>query len=154
MNNTLTFSPYDLALDREFLTAAHCETFKLTFKQELKPEWLEAELAKSRDVRDGAYFDGKLVGICDLQRRSLDGFGDYGRVNFFYIAPEYRNRGFGGQLIAHSVDWCNSQGLDKLTLNTGKDNFKAQKCYERNGFVRFPQIDTENEFGFLKNIIL
>jgi ribosomal protein S18 acetylase RimI-like enzyme len=148
----LTFAPYDLALDREFLVAAHDETFKQTFKQEQKPEWLETELAKPRDVRDGAYLDGKLVGICDLQRRSKDDFGDYGRVNFFYIAPEYRNRGFGGQLIAHATEWCRNQGLDRLSLNTGKDNFQAQKCYEKNGFIRFSQIDTKDEYGYVKNI--
>jgi ribosomal-protein-alanine N-acetyltransferase len=148
----LTFAPYDLVRDREFLTAAHGETFKLTFKLEQKPEWLAAELAKPRDVRDGAYIGGRLVGICDLQRRSLEGFGDYGRVSFFFIAPEYRNRGFGGQLIVRTAEWCRSQGLDRLTLNTGKDNYQAQKCYEKNGFVRFPQIDTEKEFGFVKII--
>ncbi|GHV11112.1 hypothetical protein FACS1894219_01730 [Clostridia bacterium] len=149
---TLTFAPYDLTADRDFLTAAHKETFKLTFKQEIKPEWLDAELAKPRDIRDGAYIGGKLAGICDLQRRSSESSCDYGRVNFFFIAPEHRNRGLGGQLIAHAVNWCRRQGLKMLTLNTAKDNFQAQKCYEKNGFVRFSQIDTDNEFGYVKSI--
>lgn len=151
-SSILTFSPYNLIADREFLIAAHMETFKMTFKQDIKPEWLYAELAKPRDVRDGAYLDGKLVGICDLQRRSKEDSDDYGKVNFYFIAPEYRNRGFGAQLIAHSADWCHNQGLKMLTLNTGKDNFQAQKCYENNGFIRFPQIDTDDEFGYVKMI--
>ena len=147
-----TFAPYNLIADREFLITAHKETFKLTFKQDIKLEWLDAELEKPRDVRDGAYLDGTLVGVCDLQRRSAEGNDDYGKVNFYYIAPEYRNRGLGGQLIAHSVAWCRSQGLKTLTLNTGKENFQAQKCYEHNGFVRFPQIDTDDEWGYVKEI--
>jgi GNAT superfamily N-acetyltransferase len=151
--NSITFAPYNLIADREFLSAAHTETFALTFKQEIKQEWLDAELKKPRDVRDGAYLNGRLVGICDLQRRSQEGLGDYCRVNFYYIAPEYRNHGLGGQLIAHSVDWCRKQGLKTLTLNTAKDNFAAQRCYENNGFVRFPEIDYDYELGYIKTIV-
>ncbi|GHV39425.1 hypothetical protein FACS189490_03000 [Clostridia bacterium] len=148
----LTFSPYDTTADREFLEAAHRETFLLTFKEEITADHLEEELAKPRDMRDGAYLNGKLVGICDLQRRESESLGDYGRVCFFYVAPEYRNMGFGGQIIAHACDWLREQGLDKLTLNTARDNFQAQRCYEKNGFVRFPDIDYEEEFGYIKRL--
>ncbi|MDR2606260.1 MAG: GNAT family N-acetyltransferase, partial [Oscillospiraceae bacterium] len=34
----LTFAPYGLNADREFLLAAHTETFLLTFKKEITPE--------------------------------------------------------------------------------------------------------------------
>lgn len=152
MNDKLAFAPYDLVADHEFLSAAHRETFMLTFKKELKPEWLESELNRSRDVRDGAYLNGKLIGLCDLQRHSKEGHDDYGYVGFFFIAPEYRNRGFGGQLITHSVKWCRSQGLKTLTLRTGKDNYRAQRSYEKNGFVRYPATDTENEIGYTKKV--
>jgi ribosomal-protein-alanine N-acetyltransferase len=150
---SLTFAPYDLARDREFLAAAHAETFALTFHIEIQPDWLNAELAKERDVRDGAYLGGKLVGICDLQRRSIDGFGDCGSVNFFFIAPQYRNRGLGGQLIAHAENWCRVQGLKALFLKTGRTNAPAHKCYENNGFARCPQIDSKDEIGYMKNIM-
>ncbi|MDR1821590.1 MAG: GNAT family N-acetyltransferase [Oscillospiraceae bacterium] len=86
------------------------------------------------------------------QRRGLEGGADYGRVRFFFIAPEYRNRGLSGQLIARAANWCGEQSLKMLTLNTAKDNYQVQKCYEKNGFVRFTQIDTENELGYVKKI--
>jgi GNAT superfamily N-acetyltransferase len=150
--DTVIFSQYDLVSDREFLIAAHTETFRLTFNHEITREWLDVELTKFRDVRDGAYLDGKLIGICDLTRRNPDQHDEYGNVEFYFIAPDYRNRGLGGQLIEHSVDWCRTRGLKTLYLRTGRDNFQAQKCYERNGFVRHPETDNERGIRYVKHI--
>jgi ribosomal-protein-alanine N-acetyltransferase len=148
----LTFAPYDIIADREFLAAAHTETFALTYHTEITPELLNAELAKPRDVRDGAYLNGKLVGICDLQRRSSEEYGDFCHISFFYIAPAFRDSGLGGQLITHAVDWCRKQGLGKILLRTGNDNLRARKCYEKNGFERTPNSDTGEQVGYVLRI--
>jgi GNAT superfamily N-acetyltransferase len=150
----IKFAPYDIIKDRAFLVAAHSETFAITFKQEIKREWLEAELAKPREVRDGVYYKGELIGICDVSRRKDVLYGDYGRLNFIFVAPNYRDGGIGGQIIRHAASWCFGEGLETLALRTGKDNFRAQKCYDNNGFVRFTQIDTECEFGYVKRVIV
>lgn len=145
----LAFKPYNAAADRDFLYAAHRETSKITFGAPFDDAHVARELARPFDVRDGAYLDGVLVGVCDLCRRSAEPYGAYGNVSFLYIAPPYRNLGLGGQLIQHAADWCRSQGLPYLMLRTGRSNLAAQCCYEKNGFVRLPARDSADEYGYV-----
>lgn len=143
-----TFRPYDCLRNRGFLYAAHRETSALIFGAPFDDEKICRELARAFDVRDGLFLEGEMVGICDLSRRSTPEMGEYGYVDFFYIAPAYRGAGLGGRLVCHAADWCRKNGLRRLLLRTGKSNTAAQRCYERSGFVRLPVFDKGSEWGY------
>lgn len=153
MTHTLTFKPLDVDANRGFLLAAHRETSRLTFGAALTDEEIERELDRERNTSVGAYLDGALVGLCDVERRGKDG-EYYGWVHFFYLTPELRGRGLGVQLVEHAVRFCREQGLGKLYLRVGRQNGGAYRFYERNGFERAPELDRSGEHAFGKSVAL
>jgi len=140
MDHMLTFAPLDVDEHRDFLFAAHRETSRLTFGTEFTDEQIEREIEKERGVSTGAFLDGKIVGICDLETREIGG-AEAGWVHFFYLTPELRGRGFGAQLVRYAGEYCRKNGLDKLYLRVGAPNTDAYWFYERCGFVRAPELD-------------
>jgi ribosomal protein S18 acetylase RimI-like enzyme len=150
--NELVFIPKNEKYELDFLKEAHRETFEFTFKIEMKDEWLENALTKQYDVSDCLYKDDQIIGICDLQRNYIEGIGECCHVAFYYIASDFRNQGLGNLLIEHTVEWCLENGIKTIDLRTAKDNIQAQKSYEKNGFIRYSQRDTEDEYGYIKYI--
>jgi 2,3-bisphosphoglycerate-dependent phosphoglycerate mutase len=147
----LTFSPLDVDTNRDFLFAAHRETSRLTFGSSFSDEQIEHELDRERGNSAGAYLSGKLVGICDVEKRSINGI-EFGWVHFFYLMPELRQRGLGIQLIDRAINFCRESGLLQLHLRVGTANTNAYRFYERNGFKRVPELDRPNEYAFMREI--
>lgn len=145
----LEFRPYDIVSDYAFLYAAHRETSEITFGVPFDDDKIKAQLNRSYTLRRGAYLDGRLVGICDLDIRETPLSGAFCNFSFLYVAKDFRNKGLAGQIIGYASQWCADRGLTKLILKTGRNNFPAQRCYEKNGFVRYPQRDDEYETGYL-----
>lgn len=52
------------------------------------------------------------------------------------IATSYRSRGLGQQLLSAAIDFARQQGCLRITLLTDADNERAQRFYQRQGFVR------------------
>jgi len=51
------------------------------------------------------------------------------------VAPEHRNKGLGRQLIAYLLDQIKRQNLPIAALDVAVSNPKAQRLYERLGFI-------------------
>ena len=155
MEQILNFAPLDVDANREFLLVAHRETSALTFGAAFSDEQIEREINRERGNSTGAFLNGELVGICDLEKRTKksDGTG-YGWVHFFYLTPTLRGQSLGVQLIECAVRFCRENGLPELRLRVGEPNVPAYRFYERNGFERAPESDKPGEFGFVKKIEL
>lgn len=151
MTHTLTFEPLDVDANRAFLLAAHRETSRLTFGIAYTDEEIGRELDRERGTSVGAYLNGELVGLCDVERRGKDG-REYGWAHFFYLAPNLRGRGLGAQLVEYAVRFCREQKLHKLYLRVCRQNMSAYRFYERNGFERAPELDRPGEHAFGKSI--
>lgn len=52
------------------------------------------------------------------------------------VAPAYRGKGVGKQLIDHAVDFARREGFGRITLLTDRDNDVAQQLYLSKGFSR------------------
>ena len=52
------------------------------------------------------------------------------------VAEPYRRCGFGRQLLGHVLQWCQQQGLLRVTLLADRDNHSALAFYKRAGFSR------------------
>lgn len=144
----LTFKAYRIEEDRAFLFQAHRETSTITFGQPFSDDRTEAELNRDYSLRHGLYYQGKIIGICDLDLRS-DKLGEiFCNVSFLYLAVEYRGLGVAGKLLQHAVKWAKDQNCKRLLLRTGESNLSARKAYERNGFVRDASRDGKGQLGY------
>jgi GNAT superfamily N-acetyltransferase len=57
-------------------------------------------------------------------------------LNDLYVVPEARRRGVAQALMAAASQLAVETGAVRLTLETGADNFIAQRLYERLGWQR------------------
>lgn len=57
-------------------------------------------------------------------------------LNDLYVLEKYRRNGIASKLIKHAVQFANSTGAASISLQTGKDNFDAQRLYEKLNFVK------------------
>lgn len=59
-----------------------------------------------------------------------------GRVPFLYIAPEFRSRGLGVQLLGQAVSTYRAMGRQVLRLRCAPENDRAKKFYHSHGFYK------------------
>lgn len=78
------------------------------------------------------------VGI--LQLAILQGVREeVGYIPFLYVAPDYRRRGVGLQLVGQAVATYRAMGRKRLRLNCSPDNDAALRLYRRCGFIKVGQ---------------
>lgn len=80
-------------------------------------------------------WDGeKAVGLVDMD--PLRGaHAGYGWLSLLYLCPEYRNQGYGIQLLARAIVRFRALGRRTLRLVVAEDNAPALRFYEREGFT-------------------
>lgn len=59
-----------------------------------------------------------------------------GRVPFFYMAPEFRSKGLGVQLLGQAVSVYRAMGRQVLRLRCAPENERAKKFYISHGFYK------------------
>ena len=69
----------------------------------------------------------------DLERWASEGIG---YIPFVYMAPEYRKKGLGVQLIGQAVSAYRPLGRTRLRLRCAPENGVAQRFYKKYGFVK------------------
>ena len=52
------------------------------------------------------------------------------------VSNEYRDKNIGSKLLEFAKEFAKSKGIERITLLTDDDNFKAHKFYEKNGFKK------------------
>ena len=52
------------------------------------------------------------------------------------VLNEYRDKNIGSKLLEFVKEFAKSKGIERITLLTDDDNFKAHKFYEKNGFKK------------------
>ena len=76
----------------------------------------------------GEEFAGLIA--LDERRGAREGVG---WISFCYLAPAFRGRGLGVQLLGAAVSRCRELGRERLCLSVARDN-PALGVYERWGF--------------------
>jgi GNAT superfamily N-acetyltransferase len=66
------------------------------------------------------------------------------------VVPNRRGSGVGGALLRQLLDTARSQGFEALSLSTRRDNLVAIRLYERHGFTRLSDIDSEHPLWTMK----
>ena len=90
---------------------------------------------------EGVYLAGEgefLVGVCDEQvvamgalRKTSPGYAEVTRMR---VAPAFRRRGFGQQILYAIHRRASELGYATLHLDTGLNHVAARKLYEVNGY--------------------
>lgn len=92
---------------------------------------------RNQQVYDGAvlaaYYEDSFAGLLQLDTE-LDSAEGVGRVPFVYMAPDYRKKGVGIQLIGEAVSRFRELGRTRLRLRCAAENQVAQNFYHRCGF--------------------
>jgi ribosomal protein S18 acetylase RimI-like enzyme len=57
-------------------------------------------------------------------------------LNDLYVKENIRGKGFGEGLLKKVIAFAEETGAKGVSLETGKDNFNAQRLYEKVGFER------------------
>ncbi len=96
-----------------------------------------AQARRNQQVYDGAvlaaYYEDSFAGLLQLDTE-LDSAEGVGRVPFVYMAPDYRKKGVGIQLIGEAVSRFRGLGRTRLRLRCAAENQVAQNFYRRCGF--------------------
>ncbi|MGE7878997.1 GNAT family N-acetyltransferase [Peribacillus muralis] len=57
-------------------------------------------------------------------------------LNDLFVKESARKKGYGEELLKAAITFARGSGAKGITLETGKDNVKAQSLYEKIGFAR------------------
>ncbi len=80
-----------------------------------------------------AYHENKFAGLLQLDTEQ-DRSDGAGRVPFVYMAPDYRKKGVGIQLVGEAVSRFRAMGRRCIRLRCARENEIAQNFYRRCGF--------------------
>jgi len=126
-------------------------------------ELVQYEEGQEKEVQDYRYFDlywtdrdrypiimregDDLIGFC-LLRDTGNSFS----VAEFSVAPEYRRRGYGRQLVTFVVNFCKEKKKHKeLVANSLINNKIAKKFWVENGFKTVKIIEEDGR-EFYNNV--
>ena len=88
--------------------------------------------------------DGDAIGFFCF---AYNGDTKEGMLKFIVLNPEFRGKGFAGQMLNSAKDYAfNDVGAEAVHLNVFTENIRARKCYEKAGFVE--RNLTENAFSY------
>ena len=125
--------------DRAFYTALHRETWQMLYGTE--PDYdpgafFEAALGAVRADRRAssvAMLGEEPAGVVELDPER-DAAEKVGHIRFLALAPQFRGKGLGPQLLGQAVSVLRPLGRDRLRLLCAPENGKARRFYDRHGF--------------------
>jgi ribosomal protein S18 acetylase RimI-like enzyme len=79
-----------------------------------------------------------LIGMAILARQRNRRYEHRARLFNVYVGPDYRGRGFAGQLVSAAIEHARGwPGVDYLDLCVNEDAVTAQRLYVRMGFAEW-----------------
>jgi len=82
-----------------------------------------------------AMLDTRPCGLLMLGRSRDKDLADYGEIIAFYFLPEYWGQGWAGDLMDFALQTLRQQGYGHILLWVLKDNARARRFYEKQGFA-------------------
>lgn len=138
--------------DAELIALAHIEGWRVGYRGLLPDEFLEAaEFAQQRLDRWRAWtwgegapqtrvfvaaVDGEVVGfgLCGAERDDTRAVTGSGEVFAFYLRPTAWGTGAADELMTRCHEYLRSEGFVDAVLWVLRDNPRARRFYERNGW--------------------
>ena len=93
--------------------------------------------------------DGRIVGNLGISVSDRPQTCHRASLGMSVLRP-FRGRGIGSRLLDTAIDWCQSRSLRRLELEVLSNNPRAQRLYERKGFVvegrKMGAVEVDGEF--------
>ena len=71
------------------------------------------------------------------------------KLHKLYLLEEYQGKGYGQKMLQHVIEAAEDRGFSSVILAVNKQNLKAQKAYERFGFVQYKSVQIDIGNGFI-----
>lgn len=84
--------------------------------------------------------NGKIVGCVGL--KYLD--DKTALMKRFYLAPETRGTGLAAEMLQKIIKFAKENNYKEIALDTFLTNFRAQRFYEKNGFITYSPAPNKN----------
>lgn len=133
-----------LPADAEALGAVHYRAWMETYTGLIDPVYLQsmsaeksAAMFRKQSCREilAAEADGRVVGFCGYGvARDADAPAGFGEIRGIYVLRAYQRCGIGKSLLASAAEALRAQGFRKAYLWVLRENDRAIRFYERNGF--------------------
>lgn len=113
------------------------EEFQQTSRPEIEKRF-RGTLADPKAFILGAFADDKMVGMMGLQQYSRSRIQHKGFIWGVYIAPDYRQRGLGGEILDFALRMARGMaGLEQVQVTYVANNDAAGQLYQSRRFVQF-----------------
>lgn len=130
---------FDPEADRDYYLACYEDAWR-TVHGDLDGfrgrDYLDAALRHHRECPGSVlrmYRRETPVGLVDIDPARGRSAG-YGWLSLLYLQPEFRDQGYGIQLLARAYEFCRRQGRGALRLHAAESNAMALSFYRREGF--------------------
>ena len=115
--------------------------YRVFYKQSFEPgackKFLEERLNKEESVIFIALDKDAYAGFTQLYPSfSSVGMKKIWILNDLFVSAEHRQKGVARALISQVIEYTKATGRSKVVLSTAHSNIKAQKLYEKIGFVK------------------
>ena len=134
----LTFRTIDPDADARQAYAAHADACRASFGREATvsaiadhTRWLRARVEEFPDGHVLACLGDRCVGQLEVQ---VPYGKTAGYVNLFWVAPEFRGRGYGRRLQMYAERYCRSWEADRIELDVSPQNARAVGFYRHLGY--------------------
>ena len=131
--------PFDPSKDKTYYEVCYADAWKTAHGNlaGFHPETYFIAARRHQRAQSGSvmriYHRDEPVGLIDLDPERGAGNGT-GWVSLLYLKEDYRNRGYGIQLLARAIFFYRRLGRRKIQLQVAEDNRMACAFYEREGF--------------------
>ncbi|EKC77038.1 Acetyltransferase, partial [human gut metagenome] len=109
-------------------------------------EWCELIYANDTDEKHFLICKG-AVPCGYLKINGLNGNDDIGWISILAVAPAFKGKGVGKYAVSYAEKYLCEYGKLCVKIHTTKDNFPAQRLYEKCGYVLYDctQANTAND---------
>jgi ribosomal protein S18 acetylase RimI-like enzyme len=111
-------------------------------------DWLKDKIENDPRSVAHAVVGDQTVG--QLELGLLRGDATYGYVNLYYLAPEFRGKGFGKQLDEYAMSYFKSLGLSRARLSVSPTNRHAFEFYKKIGWKDLGPREGHPEVHFME----
>ncbi len=130
----------------ELILSIQNDEFGIPITLELQPDL--NEISKFYQVNYGNFWiarvDDRVIGTIAL----LDIGNNRSALRKMFVARDYRGKlyGIGQKLLNSLIDWAKDKRTTEIFLGTNERFIRAQRFYEKNGFIEIPKQTLPKEF--------